>query len=176
MRGEYMLLHVVMMSVVAPLVVTTARHMRGQSWHARPQHLWLAALLQLAVFLYWHSPSGMMWAMHTEDGELLLQGSLLAVALLFWWCIAGLERDRVWHAIAALLCTGKLFCLVAVVLTFAPRPLYHAMALSEQQLAGLIMITLCPLTYVASALWLCRRWLRDLHALAAAPRGPASCG
>jgi putative membrane protein len=174
-QGQHMLLHVLMMSVLAPLVVTAVRHRCSRIWHTRPQHLWLAALLQLAVFLYWHSPSGMMGAMHTDAGELLLQASLLAVASLFWWCIAGLESDRVWHAIAALLCTGKLFCLVAVVLTFAPRPLYHAMALSEQQLAGLIMITLCPLTYVASALWLCRRWLGGLSARTPAPQGPVSC-
>ena len=159
--GRHMLLHVLLMSVAAPIAVTAMRRFRAIARRSRPLQLWLATLLQLAVFLYWHSPSGMMLAMHTQEaGFILLQGSLLAAACGFWWCIAGLRPDRAWHAIAALLVTGKLFCLVAVVLTFAPRPLYHAMSLAEQQLAGLIMITLCPLTYIASALWLCRRWLR----------------
>jgi putative membrane protein len=148
-----------MMSVIAPLAVGTIRWSRGCAWRTRPAHLWMATLLQMAVFLFWHSPSGMTLAMHAPGAELPLQGSLLATAFLFWWCIAGLESDRTWHAIAALLFTGKLFCLVAVILTFAPRTLYHMMTLADQQLAGLIMITLCPLTYVASALWLCSRWL-----------------
>ena len=101
------------------------------------------------------------------DGALLSQVSLLAAASLFWWCVAGLGSERAWHAIAALLVTGKIFCLVAVILTFAPRPLYHMMSIGDQQLAGLVMITLCPLTYVASALWLCRRWLLRFDFVAA---------
>lgn len=170
----HMLLHVLMMSAVAPLGIAALRMtahrmaahrmaaprwLRGRAWHMRPSQLWLATGLQLAVFLYWHSPAAMTHAMHAWSGALLLQVSLLVAAALFWWCIAGLHRDKAWHAIAALLVTGKTFCLVAVILTFAPRPLYHMMSVGDQQLAGLIMITLCPLTYVASALWLCRRWL-----------------
>ncbi|MDY6984678.1 MAG: cytochrome c oxidase assembly protein [Pseudomonadota bacterium] len=167
--AAHMLLHVLMMSAVAPLGIAALRiaahrmaahrwlH-RGE-WRASPSNLWFATGLQLVVFLYWHSPSAMTHAMHAWSGALLLQVSLLAAAGLFWWCIAGLQRDKAWHAIAALLVTGKTFCLVAVILTFAPRPLYHMMSVGDQQLAGLIMITLCPLTYVASALWLCRRWL-----------------
>jgi putative membrane protein len=170
-----MLLHVVMMSVAAPGAVAAVRRWRGRSWHTRPRQLWLAALLQLTVFLYWHSPSGMMLSMHTAGGELLLQGSLLAVACLFWWCIAGLGADGVWHAIAALLCTGKLFCLVAVILTFSPRVLYHAMTVPDQQLAGLIMLTLCPMTYIASALWLCRRWLLRVSTRPSRAYGTTSC-
>ena len=164
-----MLLHVLLMSVVAPLAVGGLRFLRGAAWHASASQLWCATLLQLAVFLYWHAPSGMMQAMHAPGGMLWLQASLFSSAALFWWCVAGLGGERAWHAIAALLVTGKLFCLVAVILTFAPRPLYHAMNLAEQQLAGLIMITLCPLTYIASALWLCRRWLLRFDSDKAAP-------
>lgn len=157
--GRHMLLHVLMMSLVAPLAVIALRWCIAPRWHTRPAQLWFATALQLAVFLFWHAPAGMTHAMHAAAGNLQLQLSLLAAATLFWWCIAGLEPARTWHAIAALLVTGKLFCLVAVILTFAPRALYHMMPLADQQLAGLIMITLCPLTYIASALWLCRRWL-----------------
>lgn len=157
--AAHMLLHVLMMSVVAPIGIAILRWAGGRAWQARPAHVWLATALQLVVFLYWHSPAAMTHAMHAWNGALLLQASLLAAASLFWWSIAGLDSDRAWHAIAALLVTGKAFCLVAVILTFAPRPLYHMMTIGDQQLAGLIMITLCPLTYIASALWLCRRWL-----------------
>lgn len=157
--AAHMLLHVLLMSAVAPVGIALWRRRRRHAWHAHPPQLWLATGLQLIVFLYWHSPAAMTHAMHTWTGALLLQASLLAAAGTFWWCIAGQERDKAWHSIAALLVTGKTFCLVAVILTFAPRPLYHMMSVGDQQLAGLIMITLCPLTYVASALWICRRWL-----------------
>lgn len=165
--AAHMLLHVLLMSAVAPVGIAAMRWLRGQGWHARPGQLWFATALQLCVFLYWHSPAAMMHAMHEWSGALLLQVSLLTTAGLFWWCIAGLGSERAWHAIAPLLVTGKTFCLVAVILTFAPRPLYHTMSIGDQQLAGLIMITLCPLTYVASALWLCRRWLLRFDLLAA---------
>jgi putative membrane protein len=157
--AAHMLLHVLLMSAVAPVGVAALRWLRGRTWHVLPSQLWLATVLQLAVFLYWHSPAAMANAMHAWSSALLLQASLLASASLFWWCIAGLDRDQAWHAIAALLVTGKTFCLVAVILTFAPRSLYHTMNVDDQQLAGLVMITLCPLTYIASALWICRRWL-----------------
>ena len=119
--------------------------------------------MQALVFLFWHTPYGMSTGMHSLGGELMLQGSLLIAACLFWWTLLRLHRDYTGHAILALLFTGKLFCLVALLLTFAPRSLYHAMPLEEQQLAGLIMITICPLCYVASAVWLCWRWLRHIE-------------
>ncbi len=167
-----MLLHVITMAAIAPCAVATLHWLWGLTWQTLPRHLWMATALQLTCFLFWHSPFGMALGMHAAGGALLLQGSLFAAACLFWWCIAGLAANRnyIWHAIAALLVTGKLFCLVAVILTFAPRPLYHAMPLADQQLAGLIMITLCPLTYVASALWLCRRWLMGFGTRASVPR------
>jgi putative membrane protein len=157
--GRQMLSHVVTMAVVAPLAVGLLRWSWCNGWRTHARHLWMAAVLQMAVFLFWHAPFGMIFAMNAFGGALLLQVSLLVTACVFWGCIAGLGRERLWHAIAALLFTGKVFCLVAVILTFAPRPLYHMMTLADQQLAGLIMITLCPLVYVASALWLCWRWL-----------------
>ncbi|MGV3590055.1 MAG: cytochrome c oxidase assembly protein [Gammaproteobacteria bacterium] len=167
--AAHMLLHVLLMSAVAPVGIAAMRRLHGKEWHVRPGHLWLATALQICVFLYWHSPSAMAHAMHLQEwsGALLSQVSLLAAASLFWWCVAGLGSERAWHAIAALLVTGKIFCLVAVILTFAPRPLYHMMSIGDQQLAGLVMITLCPLTYVASALWLCRRWLLRFDFVAA---------
>lgn len=173
--GIHMLMHVMMMSLLAPMGAGIARSMLHIEWTTRPVHVWITTLLQLAVFLYWHSPAGMMLAMHETVGQAAMQISLLAIASLFWWSIAGLDHSRIWHGIAALLCTGKLFCLVAVLLTFAPRSLYHAMPVAEQQLAGLIMITLCPLTYVASALWLCRRWLTGIDTHTPAPEESAPC-
>jgi putative membrane protein len=162
--GRQMLLHVVAMTLVAPVVMYTLCRFQGLARDdPAPRKLWAATALQALLFLVWHTPYGMSTAMHKSGGELLLQGSLLVAACMFWWTLLRLHRDQTGHAILALLFTGKLFCLVALLLTFAPRALYHAMPLEHQQLAGLIMITICPLCYVASAIWLCWRWLRRIE-------------
>lgn len=174
--GRQMLVHVVTMTVVAPVAVYGLTVRGGAASHyMSPTKLWIAAALQALLFLFWHTPYGMMTGMHSGSGELLLQGSLLLSACLFWWTLLRLRPDQVWHAIVALLVTGKLFCLVALLLTFAPRALYPAMPLEHQQLAGLIMITICPLCYVTCAIWLCWRWLRRLER-DTLPVGSELCG
>lgn len=57
---------------------------------------------------------------------------------------------------------------MAVLLIFAPRVLYGmasidmAIELGDQQLAGLLMVTVCPLTYVLAAVMLISRWFLTL--------------
>jgi putative membrane protein len=81
-----------------------------------------------------------------------------------------------WSALAALLVTGKLFCLLGVLLTFAPRAIYGQIALlplcfgivsprpilHDQQLAGLLMLAACPVVYVTAAIVIARRRLAAL--------------
>jgi putative membrane protein len=171
-----MLLHVVTMTMVAPLAVYALVELcpaaRG---NPSPGRLWAATVLQALLFLFWHTPYGMITGMHSSGGEFLLQASLLIAACLFWWTLLRLHPDQAGHAILALLLTGKLFCLVALLLTFAPRSLYPAMPLEDQQLAGLIMITICPLCYVVSAIWLCWRWLGRIER-DTLPLGRTLCG
>jgi putative membrane protein len=75
----------------------------------------------------------------------------------------------------ALLVSGKLFCLLAVLLVFAPRFFYGAHGthshggmpvdqLADQHLAGLLMLVVCPLSYVAAAVAIAAQWLRELAA------------
>ena len=77
---------------------------------------------------------------------------------------------RRWRAIAALLVTGKVFCLVGAIFTFAPRPLVQGLplplpeALADQQLAGLLMLAACPLTYVLAGIVVSVLWLAELTA------------
>ena len=172
--AQLMLAHIVLMTVVAPMlalllaVMHPHRHVAlGHS--TRP--FWAAAVLQLLVFLYWHSPGGMHLGMHSAWGTVVLQGSLLAVAVTFWWLMQRLPAQQRWQAALALLLTGKVFCLVALLMTFAPRPLYPVMSLADQQLAGLIMITICPLCYVTTGLWIFWRWLSDLESGTSNVRG-----
>jgi putative membrane protein len=107
--------------------------------------------------------------------HLLMQASLATVALWFWLEILSDGGVRRWRALLALLLTGKLFCLLGVLLVFAPRLLYpadavahgqplpdFAGALADQHLAGLLMLLACPLTYVAAGVVIAALWLRDL--------------
>ena len=64
----------------------------------------------------------------------------------------------------ALMVSAKLFCLLGILMILAPRALYAghhgaAIDLADQHLAGLLMITACPLTYLALATFLAARWI-----------------
>ena len=91
--------------------------------------------------------------------QLAIHGVLLIAAMLFWLSLLSLPEPRRWHALPALLLTGKLVCLLAALLVFAPRALYGAshqhaalmQPLDDQQLAGLLMIAACPLSYLVAA-------------------------
>ena len=95
--------------------------------------------------------------------------SLAISAFLFWIAIIGNAREHTFRSVFALLITGKLYCLYGVLLIFASRELFHAMdhgdhmiGQSDQQLAGLIMVSACPLTYVAAAVAIVAIWLKDI--------------
>jgi putative membrane protein len=136
-----------------------------------PVLLWVGAAAQLAMFWLWHAP-----ALSTlpHPLRLALHLPLLASALLFWCAVAGATRAR-WQAVLALLLTGKLTCLLAVLLVFSPRPLHPHAALADQQLAGLLMLVACPLSYLGAALLITLQTvgLRHPHATAAARTLPA---
>jgi putative membrane protein len=91
-----------------------------------------------------------------------LHGVLFLAALSFWFTLLTIAAAARWQTIPALLLTGKLACLLAALLIFAPRTLYesaahlvhgsgHLPALDDQHLAGLLMITACPLSYLVGA-------------------------
>jgi putative membrane protein len=100
--------------------------------------------------------------------HLVMHGSLLLAALWFWSAVVNATAGGQWRAITALLVTSKLFCLLGVLLTFASYPLYPAMAhhggtthdpLADQQLAGLLMLAACPLSYLVAAVAVASKWL-----------------
>jgi putative membrane protein len=101
--------------------------------------------------------------------------SLFAVSLWFWASVVAEAEASRWRSLGALLITGKLFCLLGVLLAFAPRPLYaeaahaHGMnqmamnLLGDQQLAGLLMLVACPLTYVLAGIIIAARWIAEIE-------------
>lgn len=133
--------------------------------------LLLASVLQIALLAFWHMPPIIAYTGFIP--RVLMHASLICVASVFWGSIAGSDRHHAIEAIAALLLTGKLVCLGGVILIFAPRPLslgmVHAHAhdiIGDQQLAGLVMLTTCSLTYMSAAIILFWRWLADIRSAA----------
>ena len=167
---RHMLLHVGLMTVLAPLLASwLQRYGRSFPGSGEPWFLPLVTITQLVLFFVWHSPQVLTWMMSSPVLHSVLQSVLLLVATAFWSSVLRRSGGAVWSAVIALLLTGKLFCLVALVLVFAPRALYGgghlhhvSMDLADQQLAGLLMITACPMTYILAAILLVARWLRLL--------------
>jgi putative membrane protein len=158
--SAHMVVHIASMNVAAPLLAAWAM----THWPTRgipASWLWIATLVQIGLLWTWHSP-----AVHNATAEppalgLALHGTLFLAALSFWFSLLTISTAARWQTIPALLLTGKLACLLAALLIFAPRTLYeaaghlhgaaHLPALDDQHLAGLLMITACPLSYLVSA-------------------------
>lgn len=169
MLTAHMAGHIIVMNLAAPAIAwlfrTRLASLAGGAHPAR--QLLLATLLQLAIFFLWHSPPAMAAAMHSAPLGLAMLAILFAVAVWFWTCIFETVRQDRMEAIAALLVTGKLVCLIAVLLVFAPRLIYpgmamHTAAMGDQQLAGLLMLSACPLTYVGASIYVIARWFSRL--------------
>lgn len=164
--------HIVLMNLVAPLaVVAMLTQLRQRQIDIPDPGRWIApaTVLQLGLLWFWHAPA--VQGAHSPVLHVAMMMSLTASALFFWWTVLAPGRRR-WRALLALLVTGKLFCLLGVLLTFSPRPLYAsghaghgigAELLADQQLAGLLMLIACPATYVLAGLILAARWLGTLQ-------------
>jgi putative membrane protein len=97
-----------------------------------------------------------------------MQATLLGTAVAFW---AAVRRSSVATAVAALLATMVQMGLLGALITFAGKPLYapHLLStaawglspLEDQQVAGLIMWAPAAAIYLAAALLIAARWLRD---------------
>ncbi|HET6628164.1 MAG TPA: cytochrome c oxidase assembly protein [Woeseiaceae bacterium] len=162
-----MLAHILLMNAVAPLLAIAAHAAAPRSW---PTLLVPAAVVQVAALWAWHAPPVLEAAMHSDLLHLAMQASLLLVAFWFWWAIFS-RREARWRAIVALLVTGKLFCLLGVLLVFAPRALYGltGSALPDQQLAGLLMLIACPATYIVAGVVVAARWLGHIDSESRSP-------
>jgi putative membrane protein len=161
-----MTMHLVLMNAVAPLLALTIAAMRRlPPISASGRSLMAASLVQLALLWGWHAPTAVAAAHRLPALTALAMLSLSAAALWFWLAVI-LDRSAMrWRALLALLLTGKLFCLLGVLLVLAPRVLYGAAShidLADQQLAGLLMVVACPLSYVVAAVVVAAFGLRDL--------------
>jgi putative membrane protein len=153
-QAHHMSLHVLLMNVGAPfLAAAMAGRLAGLRLPAR--WLWIATAAQLVVLWLAHLPAIHDAAMAHHSLRLAVYVALTASALAFWVACIAIAATSRWQTVPALAITGKLFCLLAALLVFSPRPLYAAHvqgALEDQQLAGLLMIIACPLSYLTAGL------------------------
>ncbi len=172
---QHMAAHIAVMNVLAPSIALILA--RQRMLPAGGRHLVAATILQICLLWGWHIPSVLGAAVQSPSAMAAMHASLFLAALWFWSAVVGEALERRWTPIAALLVTGKLFCLLGVLLTFAPRALYWQMALiqscfgatdlsllADQQMAGLIMLTACPIVFVGTAIVVARRWLARVAA------------
>lgn len=167
---QHMAAHIAVMNVLAPSIALAFA--RQQLLPFGTRHLAPATILQICLLWGWHIPAVLGAAVQSPALMAAMHGLLFLAALWFWSVVVGEAQQRRWTPIAALLITGKLFCLLGVLLTFAPRALYWQVALiqscfgatdlslvADQQMAGLIMLTACPIVFVGTAILVARRWL-----------------
>lgn len=63
-------------------------------------------------------------AVASTIAQFAMQAMLLVSAIWFWRSVLASARDAPWSAAGALILMGKVVCLVAALLVFAPRLLY----------------------------------------------------
>ncbi|MBU2531574.1 MAG: cytochrome c oxidase assembly protein [Alphaproteobacteria bacterium] len=175
-----MLQHIVIMNLLAPLIahmLAGIALVRCQEKYA-PRRLAMAMTFQLLALWLWHAPPLHHAAMASPSLHAVMILSLLGASLWFWIEVFSHRGSARWRVLVALLVTGKLFCLLGALLTFAPNPLYMPVsviagpghpalavsaAIADQQAAGLLMLAACPLTYILAGIVIAARWLGELQ-------------
>lgn len=169
--SAHMIVHVTVMAVAAPLLAIAVA---GSP--ADPTRRWpliaapMAAMVaELVVVWGWHLPL-LHHAARTHTAALVIeQASFLAVGLALWLSVLGGRaadrRPRLAAGVIALLLTSMHMTLLGVLITLAPRQLYHhagsTLAMVDQQVAGMVMLLGGATSYLAGGLWLVLRLLQD---------------
>jgi putative membrane protein len=173
---RHMCAHIWLMNVIAPALALVIARNGIDLAPASGAVLAAATVTQMALLWSAHAPPVLHAASGSSVLHFLMQLSLFAAALWFWCAVLAQRGAARWRALLALLASGKLFCLLAVLLVFAPRFFYgshefgHSHGgievdqLADQHLAGLLMLVVCPLSYVAAAVVIAAQWLREVAA------------
>lgn len=174
--SHHMVSHMLIVAVVAPLL---ALSLAGGPWDpvSRVPGLFspfLASLLEFVVVWGWHVPALHNAARESTPVSLLELASYLAVGLLLWFAAFGggsvgrLNRSAT--GIAGLLLTSMHMALLGVLLALADRPLYSHLGgtadwrltpLQDQEIGGVIMLSVGGSIYLIGGLYLLGRILRD---------------
>jgi putative membrane protein len=180
----HMAVHLLLMNAIAPAAVVVAyRFIRAHPRKAAS--VFPAMAVQLGLLWMWHAPPLLSRALEWHALHLCMQASLLLSALWFWSAVFSLHGSDRWRGLLALLLTSKIFCLLGVLFVFAPRLLYpesllagahhahHALtsSLADQQLAGLLMLVVCPASYLTAGVIMAAKWVFEIDPQEAQGRG-----
>jgi putative membrane protein len=168
---HHMAVHILLMNALAPCLALALLQLLSRPLAVSGRLLAGATVLQLAVLWTSHAPALVDRATASAATAALLQSLLFLAALAFWVAVLAQSPRSPWGAVAALLISGKLFCLLGALMIFAGQPIFghgidHTMPfddpMADQQAAGLLMVIACPLTYVVLGVALTAQWLHDL--------------
>lgn len=171
LASAHMVQHVILVALAPPLLVLGMRtdgierdSAAARMLLARPGRC--TALYGVLIWL-WHVPRFYEQALLDPRVHLLMYGSLIIAAVLFWTSILSARDRRAQHGgwtMLALLITFVHTGLLGALLSFSPRPWYPLLStssaawgfspLEDQQLAGLIMWVPMGLVYLLAALWI----------------------
>jgi putative membrane protein len=166
-----MVQHMLLMNAAAPLAALLVLRAQIKPFRLSGRGLALATLVQLALLWGWHAPTVLERALGSILLHEIMQLSLFVAASVFWCAVLSQRSADLWRAILALLLTSKLYCLLGVLLLLAPVSLYAEVDLShshwpgtldDQQLAGLLMLLVCPATYLLSGVIMAAQWLGEI--------------
>jgi len=186
--SAHMAQHIVLMTVVPPLVVLgrpwprmwltfplSTRRAVGGALSRSPSFRrvagfakvpWVALAVQSAMVGLWHVPRLYDAAAGSEWIHIVEHVCFVAPALVFWGALldAPPVRARIDHLHRAIWFTAAMIpsWILAVVLAFAPAPLYAAYpSMTDQQLAAGIMWVPGSLTYFVAAITFFYFWLEN---------------
>ena len=133
----------------------------------------VATVLQLLVFTFWHIPAAIALSLEDEVVHSIMHGSIFGSGLLFWTAVLRMRSGEVGVSVFALFVNFKLSLIVGALLAFSPRAFYVSYAdralpwgvalLEDQQLAGLLMMIVQPMMYLAAMVLLAAACFRAME-------------
>lgn len=141
----HMTQHLLLVVVAAPLLAIPLVRWRAPAPSWTVVVVW--TVLHSVALWVWHLPGPFDAAVRSEPVHGLAHLSLFGTALGFWWTAFGTVRQGVpGVGIAAVFVTTMQGIALGGLMTLASRPWYAGYALSDQQVAGVIMW--CPAGFV----------------------------
>ncbi|WP_315760508.1 cytochrome c oxidase assembly protein [Sphingomonas sp. Y38-1Y] len=166
--------HMLAVAVAAPLIAAGLSGTRADPARRWPRVVtpMAAMLAELVIVWSWHLPAAREAVMATRAAMLTEQAMYLGAGLALW--SAAFAAPNRASGIGALLLTSMHMTLLGALIGLAPRPLYGEMAmmdhgldpLADQQLGGVVMLTIGAASYLLGGLALLAKVLSGREASA----------
>jgi cytochrome c oxidase assembly factor CtaG len=144
----HMVQHVVLLVIAAPFLAASRRPASGAT-PLPASALFAAAGLHAGLMVAWHLPRAFDAAERTVGVHVLEHVSLLATAVAFWWAVGLGSRPPHRLSVLAIFASSMAGVGLGAAMTLAATPWYaHHRALSDQQVAGVVMWAFAGLAYL----------------------------